>query len=358
MKRENWAAIMRNCLISTGCLLLICLVTLPANAQYYQDQDDYYGAQNPYQAGPWNTPHEGWNQGGQARERQYPRETQTPPPQLQYDNRDAERILRDQVARTQRQYSALQQAQPQQAQPQQTHPQQGYANMYDDYSQPTTNSEGQVGHVMGEAQKISRLIGKRNGKAFVVIDKRNFQFYLYDRNGKLLRIGPVAVGKGKTRVGAFETPVGVFPITSKVPVADWIRPDWYFVEEGEPIPQRWEDRRVPGFFRYKLVFDGVRYIHYAEATGGRLTHGCVGLDWQDAEAVFHTLDVGSYCIIADGQFLSRLASGEFPVRTASAAKPRQSAPDEKAPTEASGRSQATVVSQSEGSQERVFRSLW
>jgi len=339
--------------------MLICLVTLPVNAQYYQD--NYYGAQNPYQPGPWNTPQEGWNQGSQADSAQYSQET--PAPHLQYDERDAEMILRDQVARTQRQYSALpqaqaQQARPQRAQPQQVQAQQGYANMYDDYSRPTTNSEGHVGHVMAEAQKISRLLAKRNGKAFVVIDKRNFQFYLYGRNGKLLRIGPVAIGKGKTRVGAFETPVGIFPITSKVAVADWIRPDWYFVEEGEPIPQRWEDRRVPGFFRYKLVFDGLRYIHYAEATGGRLTHGCVGLDWQDAEAVFHTMEVGSYCIIADGQFLARLAKGEFPLRTATAAKPRQSAPEEKAPTTASGQGQATVVSQSESSQERVFRSLW
>jgi len=291
-------------------------------------------------------PQESWNQGGQARGPHYPRET--PPPQLQYDERDAERILRDQVARTQGQHSALRQAKPQQ----------GYANLYDDYSLPTTNSEGQVGHVMTEAQRISRIITKRNGKAFVVIDKRNFQFYLYDRNGKLLRIGPVAVGKGKTHVGAFETPVGVFPITNKIAVADWIRPDWYFIEEGEPIPRKWEDRRVPGFFRYKLVFDGMRYVHYAEATGGRLTHGCVGLDWQDAEAVYHTLEVGSYCIIADGQFLNRMAKGEFPIRTASAAKPRQSAPDESARTTVPGRSQATVVSQSESSQERVFRSLW
>ena len=96
-------------------------------------------------------------------------------------------------------------------------------------------------------------------------------------------------------------------------MADWVRPDWYFIEEGEPVPARWEDRRVPGFFRYKLVFDGSRYIHYAEATGGRLTHGCLGLDWQDAEAVFHTLSVGSYCIIADQGLLVRLARGEFPL---------------------------------------------
>ncbi|MEJ2716174.1 MAG: L,D-transpeptidase, partial [Deltaproteobacteria bacterium] len=194
--------------------------------------------------------------------------------------------------------------------------------IYDTYSYGhRINDEDQVRAVMAEARYIANIIKKRNSKPFIVIDKRNFQFYLYNRAGRLLRIGPVAIGKGRTNVGAFETPVGVFPIRSKVPVADWIRPDWYFIEEGEPIPQRWEDRRVPGFFRYKLVFNGARYIHYAEATGGRLTHGCLGLDWQDAEAVFHTLQVGSYAIVLDNAFLARLARGEFPIKRA--AKPKE-----------------------------------
>ncbi|MDQ7783186.1 MAG: L,D-transpeptidase [Desulfomonilaceae bacterium] len=342
MNRENWAIIIRNSLTNLGCMMVACLVVLPAGAQYYQDT--YPGAQNPYQSGPWYTPGQGWNQGGEAGRRQgHPYANSTA--NLQYDERDAERILREQVERTQTQYSAEEERR-------RSHPQ-----LYDDYSLPSTNSQGHVGRVMAEAQRISQTLAKKNGKAFVVIDKRNFQFYLYNRDGKLLRIGPVAIGKGRTSVGAFETPVGIFPIRSKVPVDDWIRPDWYFIEEGEPIPQRWEDRRVPGFFRYKLVFDGTRYIHYAEATGGRLTHGCLGLDWQDAEAVFHTLDVGSYCIIVDAPFLTRLAKGEFPIRTA-AAKPVRTETEEKASPAESERNRATVASQSDGAQERVFRSLW
>ncbi|MFH1115913.1 MAG: L,D-transpeptidase [Pseudomonadota bacterium] len=315
------------------------LLAFPASAQYYQD--NYPRAQYGNQPGPWNTSQEGWNQGSRAGS---PQPTyDNPPPHLQYDDREAEMILRDQVNRTQTPHAVQDQGR--------VNP-----NLYDDFALPSTNSPGHVGHVMAEAQRISQILTKRNGKSFIVIDKRNFQFYLYDRAGKLLRIGPVAIGKGHTNVGAFETPVGIFPIRQKLPVDDWIRPDWYFVEEGEPIPQRWEDRRVPGFFRYKLVFDGTRYIHYAEATGGRLTHGCLGLDWQDAEAVFHTLHVGSYCIIMDRSFLARLAKGEFPVRTAS--KPSSTTPEDKPPSEASGKSEATVVSQSDSSQERVFRSLW
>jgi hypothetical protein len=234
--------------------------------------------------------------------------------------------------------------------------------MYDNPYAHRISDEGQVQRVMAEARNIASLVRNRNGKSFIVFDKRNVQFYLYDRNGKLLRIGPVAIGKGKTETGAFETPVGVFPIKSKVPVDDWIRPDWYFKEEGEPIPTRWEDRRVPGFFRYKLVFEGTRYIHYAEATGGRLTHGCLGLDWEDAEAVFHTLEVGSYCIIADHQFLSRLARGEFPIQRAAAPKPaKEERPGEQSAASGTdgGPSDATPPSSGRaGADTRVFRNLW
>lgn len=305
-------------------------VGVSAHAQYYP-QGSYPPNQYPY----WT---ENPAAAPQAQDQWQQPDRAVPPANLQYDRRDAERILRDQVARTQAQpYSASQAALPQ---------------VYGDYYGHRIQDEGRLSQVMAEARGIAQLITKKNGKAFIVIDKRNFQFYLYDRTGRLLRIGPVAVGKGQTRHGAFETPVGIFPIKTKEPVADWIRPDWYFREEGEPIPQRWEDRRVPGFFRYKLKVDGQRYIHYAEATGGRLTHGCLGLDWEDAEAVFHTLQVGSYCIVIDGPFLTRLAKGEFLVK-----KPQVVASTTAASSQASN---GNVVAKSDDSrtQERVFESLW
>ncbi len=285
---------MRN-LIKYGVFIILSVAgaTL-AQGQYYDDgyyqdgSNGYMEAQQPYSGNPSQ---------GASRYQQQP--NTYPSPNLQYDSRDAERILREQMARTTESDNSGNNSQ----QPE----------IYDNYYGHRMQDEGQIQGVLADARNIGSFIRNKNGKAFIIIDKRNFQYYLYDREGRLLRIGPVAIGKGKTRTGAFETPVGIFPIKSKVAVADWVRPDWYFLEEGEPIPSRWEDRRVPGFFRYKLVFDGSRYIHYAEATGGRLTHGCLGLDWQDAEAVFHTLSVGSYCIIVDQGLLTRLARGEFPL---------------------------------------------
>ena len=295
MAMEKRVLTMRNVIKYGVILFLFCGTVSTALAQYYDNSyypnDSYnYGDSQRYNPRSANQ--------GASNYQDYP--AGYPSPNLQYDSRDAERILQEQMAeRTAQPENTSIPSQPQ---------------MYDDYYGHRIHDEGQIQRALLDARDIGGLIRNKNGKAFIIIDKRNYQFYLYNRDGGLLRIGPVAIGKGKTHVGAFETPVGVFPIKSKTAVDDWIRPDWYFIEEREPIPSRWEDRRVPGFFRYKLVVDGSRYIHYAEATGGRLTHGCLGLDWQDAEAVFHTLSVGSYCIVIDNGFLTRLARGEFPVQ--------------------------------------------
>jgi lipoprotein-anchoring transpeptidase ErfK/SrfK len=332
--RHKRAVIMRDIRRYLGVVVLVCVLSSPGNAQYYYPEGYYDPYSYGYPQVPQNAaqPH---NPGGR---------NQTD--QLQYDSRDAEMILRDQVYRNT-------QPQPQaQPDPRAQQPQQPYDNYYGN----RISDETQLQQVMAEARHIGSLIRNKNGKPFVVIDKRNFQFYLYNRDGGLLRIGPVAVGKGKTNVGAFETPVGVFPIRSKVPIDDWIRPDWYFVEEGEPIPKRYEDRRVPGFFRYKLVFDGSRHIHYAEATGGRMTHGCIGLDWLDAEAVFHTMQVGSNCIVIDDGLLTRLARGEFP-----APKPAPKKSDEAPPATPRIEAERKTAPANLGSvvnEERIFRSMW
>jgi len=343
--RKKRVIIMRNVIAYLGCTLSLIFAASPVQAQMYSPnsyprQQYPYGMDQEADAQTWGGPTE---QGPYQ-----PQAYGNPAVNLQYDQRDAERILRDQMSR-----SRQQQAQP----PAYSPPAQ--EQMYDNYYGHRIQDEGQVQQVMVEARRVGSLIKNKNGKAFLVIDKRNFQFYLYNQSGALLRIGPVAIGKGRTDVGAFETPVGVFPIRSKIPVDDWIRPDWYFIEEGEPIPRRYEDRKVPGFFRYKLVFDGARYVHYAEATGGRLTHGCLGLDWEDAEAVFHTMQVGSYCIIVDNGLLTRLAKGEFPIQKPAAkpAKPEDGAPPVSARIE-SDRGRTRMVDQGSAAGEKPLQNLW
>jgi len=333
---------MCNSLRCSWWLLTLCLCVTPVFAQYYPENNYQYQSGNEEAASTRQDYYHGNPMGSRFQA------DSSPHASLQYDQRDAEAILRDQLSRSRQHMDS--------GNPDVESPQ----SIYDNFYGHRIHDEGQVRQVMSEARNVSNIIKNRNDKPVVVIDKRNYQFYLYDSNGRLLRIGPVAIGKGRTDVGAFETPVGIFPIKSKIPVDDWIRPDWYFVEEGEPIPKRWEDRRVPGFFRYKLVFDGARYIHFAEATGGRLTHGCLGLDWHDAEAVFHTLQVGSYCIIVDQGFLGRLAKGEFPVTKPVVAKPArpEDGPPAMATKAETSRTGESAVFTRGGSEEKVFRNLW
>lgn len=343
---------MRN-VITIAAVTLFCFCLQPAysQAQYYADEypQGYYAPQagegqqyqqaQQYQQGQQGYDETAWRHAGR-----------NPSAGGQRQNWSQERILREQVNRTMSNAQNQGQVQQQQVPANQ-------AQMYDTPYGHRIDDEDQVRQVMAEARYVVAMIKKSNGKPFIVIDKRNFQFYLYNSRGKLLRIGPVAIGKGTTQHGRFETPVGIYPIKSKIPVDDWVRPDWYFVEEGEAIPKRWEDRKVPGFFRFKMVIDGTRYIHYAEATGGRLTHGCLGLDWEDAEAVFHTLQVGSYCIVIDRPFLTRLARGEFPIhRPKSESDDKPSAPNDK--EKASRTITARADSEPQQSGARVFGSMW
>ncbi len=346
--RQNRPLIIWNILGCLCALVALCTIGIEAQAQVYQARQVYPG--DPAAWGPDQSdviPPQG-RRGRPAM--QYNPSAQ--PPMVQYDPGRGEMILRDHMSRMREQAQAQAQQYPRQDQPVGNPAvQQG---IYDTYDFGHRISDGeQVREVMAEARNIARLIRKRNDKPFIVIDKRNFQFYLYDKHGRLLRIGPVAIGKGPTEVGNFVTPVGVFPIQSKTPVADWVRPDWYFIEEGEPIPKRWEDRAVKGFFRWKVVYFGQRYLHYAEHNVGRLTHGCIGLDWEDAEAIYHTLEVGSYCIIINSPFLARLARGEFPIRKSPKAHKKETK-DERKKSDKPLSSTRTITA-NEG---RVFRSMW
>jgi hypothetical protein len=89
------------------------------------------------------------------------------------------------------------------------------SQIYDNYYDHRMHDEGQINGVVAEANNIGAMMRNKNGKPFIIVDKRNFQFYLFSHTGRLLRIGPVAIGR--RAIWAFETPVGIFPINRKCP---------------------------------------------------------------------------------------------------------------------------------------------
>jgi hypothetical protein len=142
---------------------------------------------------------------------------------------------------------------------------------------------------------------------YLVINTTGNKFYLY-RNQKVIRQGTCSTGSyillesGEEQKWIFKTPKGQFRIQGKTTSPVWIKPDWAFVEEGLPIPPpnhhtRYE-RGVLG--DYALSLGHGYFIHgtlYQRFLGLPVTHGCVRLNDEDLEAVYHNLTIGSKVFI-------------------------------------------------------------
>ncbi len=154
---------------------------------------------------------------------------------------------------------------------------------------------------------IDRLTIKYNnyttGQSYVVINTTDNLFYLY-RNKKLIRSGHCSTGSYmmlKTEEGRswiFKTPKGKRTIEGKTTHPYWHRSDWSYIEEGSPVPPK-DD---PSRYEYGVLGDysmslGDGYmIHgtiYKRFLGLPVTHGCVRLNDEDLDAVFHALNIGS-----------------------------------------------------------------
>ena len=154
---------------------------------------------------------------------------------------------------------------------------------------------------------IDRLTVKYNnyttGQSYVVINTTDNLFYHY-RNKKLIRSGHCSTGSYmmlKTEEGRswiFKTPKGMRTIQGKTTHPYWHRSDWSYIEEGSPVPPQ-DD---PSRYEYGVLGDysmslGDGYmIHgtiYKRFLGMPVTHGCVRLNDEDLDAVFHALNIGS-----------------------------------------------------------------
>jgi L,D-transpeptidase YbiS len=84
------------------------------------------------------------------------------------------------------------------------------------------------------------------------------------------------------RTWTFDTPRGHFQVLSKVTSPVWIRPDWSYVEEGEPIPKNRSQRVTANVLGdYAIAFGNGFFIHgtlYTRLLGANVTHGCIRVD--------------------------------------------------------------------------------
>jgi len=152
-----------------------------------------------------------------------------------------------------------------------------------------------------------KFAGLSSNSTYIVINTTANEFYLF-RNQKMIRQGTCSTGSyillesGDEQKWIFKTPKGQFRIQGKTTSPVWIKPDWAFVEEGLPVPPPNHESRyehgVLGDFALSL---GHGYlIHgtlYQRFLGLPVTHGCIRLNDEDLDAVYHSLSIGSRVFI-------------------------------------------------------------
>jgi L,D-transpeptidase ErfK/SrfK len=152
-----------------------------------------------------------------------------------------------------------------------------------------------------------KLTKKTPQAAYLVVNTSKNKFFLY-KNRELIGKGKCSTGSyillsnGDEQQWIFKTPRGAFQIKGKTVEPVWIKPDWAFVEEGLPIPPV----AHPSRYEYGVLGDyalslGHGYmIHgtiYQRFLGLPVTHGCIRLNDEDLNLVYHRLSVGSKVFI-------------------------------------------------------------
>ena len=150
------------------------------------------------------------------------------------------------------------------------------------------------------ASQISTL---RPSGTYIVIDTGRNLLSLF-RNGEKVHEAVCSTGSGRAlsdpvrrRLWVFDTPRGEFTIRAKYPNPVWVKPDWAFLEEGEPIPRDLAARLAPTELgAYAMDLGDGYLIHgtlYERALGLSITHGCVRLGDRDLEAVYKSVRIGT-----------------------------------------------------------------
>ncbi len=169
---------------------------------------------------------------------------------------------------------------------------------------PSGDGEVSLAALTSENEALAReLEGFRPSGIYIVIDTANNRLYMKKDNETLL--DAVCSTGSYSRLDApdgrswfFHTPRGKFRILGKKQNPVWVKPDWAFVEEAEPIPGATHPDRYEPYVMgdYALSFGNGYYIHgtlYRRLLGQSVTHGCVRLGDEELEQVYRTAPTGT-----------------------------------------------------------------
>lgn len=154
------------------------------------------------------------------------------------------------------------------------------------------------------------------GRYAVLIDLDHNELS-FRKGDQILWTAPIGTGTGlRMEKGDqswdFSTPNGIFHVQFKEENPVWIAPDWFFLENGLPVPPPNDRKRYfPGGLGSAAVYiDHDLAIHGTdkpELLGQRVSHGCIRLSNKDALRLFHNVQVGTEVIIVGGRDVAREA---------------------------------------------------
>jgi L,D-transpeptidase YbiS len=159
-----------------------------------------------------------------------------------------------------------------------------------------------------ESKKLVASLERRTPKgSYVVVDRTNNLLYLRQA-GEVQLAAVCSAGSGSIlrepngkRTWVFDTPQGQFKVISILKNPIWRKPDWAFIEEGEPIPTDVNERFEPGMLgEYGLYFGDGYLIHgtlYERLLGRNVTHGCIRLGKKDLRELVQATRLGTQIYI-------------------------------------------------------------
>ena len=157
----------------------------------------------------------------------------------------------------------------------------------------------------------------RQGIAITIDVSTNTAYLVQD--GQIVVKSPAATGNERTLehgddMWQFHTPRGHLKVLRKIEDPVWRKPDWAFIEAGEPVPPPDSPKRlVKGHLgKYALdLGDGI-LIHGTDdirSIGKRASHGCIRLPDKMLTTLWKTAKVGTDVYIFDSK-PPQNASGE------------------------------------------------
>jgi L,D-transpeptidase ErfK/SrfK len=142
---------------------------------------------------------------------------------------------------------------------------------------------------------------------YIVIDTHTNRLYLRTTDRLLLSFlcstgtGAELTDSLSGQFWRFDTPRGHFAVTAMASDPVWRKPDWAFIEDGEPVPTDAAARLdTNSLGDYSLAFGDGYYIHgtiYERLIGVAVTHGCIRLAASDLAELYAQVEIGTEVVI-------------------------------------------------------------